>query len=310
MNQVEEQNGDSPVGLGFPLIYHIKTNLSRPPAPLDPATSFKGHPQPSINERLAQAKIFLADEDINRSLKFKEHLVEIEEYLKYVDEKKLDCDAKLHKDVKVMASVQRQWTDHMDASVDPRNIADNTGVPPYSTRLVDADTAMTLEGEREAVGLVTQMRPDHAPFTTDRSADQVKFLDELKKDAESAAEDINESENLLFVEANAYSWALDQPALIPYWMHSERGLPNTGITDSDSIPWYRSTPLPVAPQNYRRPVRRPPPDVLPDYLQARQDSINQIIRTGNRDPSSIAGLQDLLYPFEPTHLHELHTHAK
>ncbi|RAL68313.1 hypothetical protein DID88_007043 [Monilinia fructigena] len=49
--------------------------------PPNPATTFKGHEQPPVNERLEQIKTFLADEDANRCLDFKNKLKEIQEYL-------------------------------------------------------------------------------------------------------------------------------------------------------------------------------------------------------------------------------------
>jgi hypothetical protein len=282
----------------------------RTPSPLDPATSFKGHAQPPVNERLAQAKVFLADEDINRSLRFTEHLAEIEEYLKNVEEKKLDCDARLLKDVQVMASVQRHWTDNMDAPIKDRDENDNLNLPNFSTRLVDADTNRRLDEQREAEGHITQMRADHPPFTVNRSADHAEFLRELKKDAEGDQEDLHERENLLFLESAAYTWALDQPALIPYWMHWEKGLPNEGIKLTDPVPWYRDTSRYPTVHAYKESIIRPPVDNLPSYLQTLEKSINQKLEVKSDDLSRKLELANLLYALEPESLHDLHSNLK
>lgn len=275
---------------------------SRQPEVLDKATSWKGHPQPPVNKRLQQAKIFLADEDINRCLNFVETFSEIEEWLQYVEKEKLECDPQLFQDVKTMAIVQRDWLSRMDAPLEATSCSDRLDVPNISSRLVDADSAKRLAEARDFMGLVTEMREDHAPFTVDRSEDQAEFLQELKKDSETRSEEIDEHENLLYVEDAAYSWALDQPSLIPYWMHWEKGLPNKGLKPTD--PGYQ----------FRRPdisglriLNRPQPDVLPDFLKSKETAINNILAKRFWTQKDYDDIELLIYSLEPDELHREHS---
>lgn len=239
---------------------------------------------------------------------FIEKLEQIEEYVKHIEDEKLSCDPELFGDVKIMSVVQREWIGRMDAPPLDTSSCDTTALPTFSTRLADAETAAKLKRQREREGLITQMREDHAPFTVKRSADQTEFLDELKTDAETRPDDVVESENLLYVEGQAYTWALNQPSLIPYWMHWDKGLPNKGIKQTDPRPWYRRSPPPTVAFVAKRPMHRGINDILPDYLLDRENEINEKLRKGDKELSDadLTELQELMRILEPDELETSH----
>ncbi len=150
------------------------------------------------------------------------------------------------------------------------------------------------------MGLVTQMRDDHAPFTVEREKDQAAFLNAMKKDAAADPETIDKSRNLPWVESRAYSWALKDPALIPYWMHPIKGILKTGSRTIEP-PWYRN----LRDQSEVR-RSRPHRPWLPDYLKAREDEINRLLRMKKHSAAAWDKLEKLLDLHEPLELRELH----
>ena len=237
---------------------------------------------------------------------FKGRLTQIEEYIKVLEEKKIKCDKQLLRDVKTMAIVQREWMDHfMDAPPCDNNACNPDYVPHISTRLVSKATGQELQEEREAMGLGSQMREDHAPFTIER-CDQTEFLDRLHRDECENPDTVDERTNLLMVENRAYDWALREPSLIPVWLHPRLGLPNKAIKATDELPWYRQDS--AHPASSARLRRRPPPQTLPDYLQYAQRVINRLLRDyaeGKTIDVSDELLEDLLKPYELISLRKL-----
>jgi hypothetical protein len=73
------------------------------------AKLFRGRPQPDPDERLAQIKIFLADEDYHRTLKFTQRLAEIEEYIAFLEKNNYDVDRQLLKRIKEMIGAHKNW---------------------------------------------------------------------------------------------------------------------------------------------------------------------------------------------------------
>ena len=287
-------------------------NKAAPAASAAPAQNtfkFKGHPQPSVDERLQQSRNFLADEDVNRCLDFTSKLFEIDALLNHIENENLPRNRYLFGDVKAMVDVQKDWLKWMD-----KHPADHAGpnmpsIPKYSTRLINADTAIGLQRHREAYGLVAQMRDDHAPFTIERSSDQVEFLAKMVQDSRTDPEEVDQATNLLFVEHRAYHWALREPSLVPYWMHWSKGLPNKGTKSSDPEPWYReSCKLGPSARVPRTPSPRPHNilfrEVLPNYLQRREDQINRLLKPHQSNTVS-SRLTDLLNFHAPRSLQEL-----
>ncbi|PBP27637.1 hypothetical protein BUE80_DR001431 [Diplocarpon rosae] len=251
-------------------------------ASADPATmvppmdEFKGHPQPPTNERLTAAKNFLADEDPYRCLDFAARIDEIEEYVKHIEDGKVTCDLDLLHAVKVMAAVQRDWAKRSKDGPPDTTCSSNDEPArlPYSTRLISLETAANLKAQREASGLNTQMREDHPAFSALREEDHSQFLAAMKEDAAEDPDEADPTSNLLWAEGRAYSWALQDPILIPFWMHPTEGIPKKGVREGDPTPWYRaSVPNPLSIERHR-PAR----GWVPAYLLATEAEINRLLR--------------------------------
>jgi hypothetical protein len=242
-------------------------------------------------------------------LGFTSKLADIEEFLSHVEKENLPRNKYLFGDVKVMVDVQKDWMKWMDKPPDDYDGPDAPCISRHSTRLINADTAKEFQRQREAYGVITQMREDHAPFTIERSSDQVEFLNTMRRDACTDPEEVDLATNLLFVEHRAYDWALREPSLIPHWMHWSRGLPSKGIKPSDPSPWYRENlRMGCSAKVPRAPALRPHDvflrEVLPDYLQRREDEINRMLKS--RKPGAVSSsLADLLNFHAPRSLQEL-----
>lgn len=70
---------------------------------------YRGRPQPDPDERLAQIRIFLADEDYHRTLRFTQKLAEIEGYIAFLDKSNFEFDKQLLKRIKEMIGVHKNW---------------------------------------------------------------------------------------------------------------------------------------------------------------------------------------------------------
>jgi hypothetical protein len=270
---------------------------------------FRGHPQPPVDHRLKQARIFLADEDINRNLDFKRKLAEIDEYLNHITSEHLNCNAFLFQEVKTMVDVHKDWIPRMDRPPADPTCNNTHAIQNYSTRLINEKTSSKLQAERESWGLITQMRGDHAPFTVERSNDQFKFLTKMREDATTNPELVDPRSNLLYVENRAYNWALKEPSLIPFWMHWEKGLPNDGAIPSDDPPRNRQgnvlggSSVPFATATPIKPPASTPKEVLPDYLQEREDLINHLLKNPSESPRE---LESLIISHAPAKIQELY----
>jgi hypothetical protein len=73
------------------------------------ANMYRGWPQPDPDERLAQIRIFLADEDYHRTLKFTQRLAEIEKYIAFIEKNDFESDKQLLKRIKEMIGVHKEW---------------------------------------------------------------------------------------------------------------------------------------------------------------------------------------------------------
>ncbi|APA06973.1 predicted protein [Sclerotinia sclerotiorum 1980 UF-70] len=242
----------------------------------DPANTFKGHEQPSVNERLEQIKTFLADEDVNRCLDFKDKLSQIQEYLAHVEENQLPRDWKLFKDAKVMTEAQADWHERMENSdLGAPICVDSPQVQPFSTRLMSNEVTLAIRETREVNGIQTQAREDRPPFTIQRTKDHSIFLRAIKEDARKTLTDLTEEEqnrNLFKIENRAYGDAKNNPALIPLWTDPIRGLSETGKSQSSNDPWYgNGHVLGVTPQTVRR--AEPKHNELPPIINAYQEVV-------------------------------------
>ncbi|KAF7958583.1 hypothetical protein EAE96_002123 [Botrytis aclada] len=248
----------------------------------DPRTSFKGHEQPPANERLEQIKTFLADEDANRCLDFKDKLKQIQDYLGHIEKHQVPCDKSLFKDAKVMTDTQADWHDRMEKSDlgDPLCV-DTPQIQPYSTRLMSNEVTLTIRETKEINGTQAQIREDRPPFTAKRTKDHAVFLRAIKEDARKTLTNLTEEEenrNLFKIENHAYVDANKNPSLIPLWTDPIRGISDTGKTQSSADPWYGSGQvLGVTPEgeSEREPKHNPLPLVVAGYQQAVRHYLNE-----------------------------------
>jgi hypothetical protein len=290
--------------------YRQQNNTAAPAVPPPNPFTYKGHPQPSIDERLKQCRNFLADEDVNRCLDFTSNLAEIEEFLAHIEKERLPRNKYLFGDVKAMVDVQNEWMKWMDKPpADHHGPEDVSHQPNYSIRLIDAENAAKFELQRKAFGVDTQMREDHPPFTIERSGDQAEFLMKMRRDAAVDPEELDLATNLHYVEHRAYDWARREPSLIPYWVHWSKGLPQKGVKPGDAQPWYRENfRMGRAARVPRAPAPRPHNiflrEVLPDYLQRREDDINRLLKA-HQSKTVSSKLADLLNLHAPRNLKEL-----
>lgn len=243
-----------------------------------------------MNERLEQIKTFLADEDQNRCLDFKDKLTQIQDYLTHVEKHDIPRDWKLFKDAKAMTEVQADWHDRMNKTDlgDPLCVA-APQIQPYSTRLMSSEVTLAIREMRELNGTLTQVREDRPPFTVQRTEDHEIFLRAIKADAKKNLTDLTEEEenrNLFKIEGRAYREAKDTPALIPLWTDPIRGLPNTGKSQSSDDPWYgNGQVLGTTPktQEEPEPTHNDLPEVVEgyqtvmrDYLTLYRENINSL----------------------------------
>ncbi|KAF7913699.1 uncharacterized protein EAF01_000105 [Botrytis porri] len=291
----------------------------------DPKTSFRGHEQPPANERLEQIKTFLADEDANRCLDFKDKLNQIQEYLTHIEKHRVPCDKSLFKDAKVMTDVQADWHDRMEKSAlgDPLCV-DTPQIQPYSTRLMSNEVTLAIRETKEINGTQTQIREDRPPFTVKRTKDHAVFLRAIKEDAKKTLTDLTEEEenrNLFKIENHAYVDANKNPALIPLWTDPIRGISDTGKTQSSADPWYGSGQvLGVTPegQSELEPKHNPLPPVVKGYLEAVRYYLNEyrenVISIGRGDLRhakqwSVAALKGFLRLFPTPEAKKLERNA-
>jgi hypothetical protein len=138
-----------------------------------------------------------------------------------------------------MLEVHRDWEARTRNGPPDTSRCDAPAIQPFSTRLISAETATNLEAGWEAMGITTQMRHNHAPFTAQRDSNSAEFLRELHRES-STNLSLDPARNLLWEESRAYRGALTDPAMIPYRMHPTKGLVKTGIRVIDSLQWYQN----------------------------------------------------------------------
>lgn len=252
-----------------------KPSDEEPPPP--PEQQFKGYRQPPIEDRLVEARNFLADEDPNRCLGFREKLAEIDEYLAYIKDQKFSFDEKLYRDVKIMSDTHHDWDDRVQKGWVDTSCGTEPLIQLASNRLLTGSRVEELQRKREAMGVEEQMRDEYPPFSIERSGDYGGFIRALGVESNQDPEVLDDATNLLFVEGRAYDWAMREPAWIPYWMHPTKGLPTAPIIPEDEEPWYRK----ALSKNRGRTLGRPPKGTLPELLEKRQREINNLLAKGN-----------------------------
>ncbi|PVH83982.1 hypothetical protein DL98DRAFT_569341 [Cadophora sp. DSE1049] len=276
------------------------------PAPIPEPHSWKGHPQPPPDERLLAARYFLADEDPDRCLEFASRISEIEDYVAYLESEvktgSIQCDAEFLKDVKVKLAVHRDWERRREEGIPDIGCDKKPWQLPFSTRTSATQAPARPNPVRTSTGLPSQVREDHPPFSVHREDDHTAFIAALKKDASGDPDEVDTSTNLLWTESRAYTWALQQPSLIPSWMHPTQGIPKKGVSPTDPKAWYQqSTAVHSANSEQHRPNR----EWIPGYLLAREQRINGLLKT-DLNSQEMNELENLLHFIEPPELYHLH----
>lgn len=279
------------------------SETSEPACEGDPATTYRGDPQPPVNERLEAARIFLADEDGDRYLHFARRLDEIAEYVEHIEKHEVEHDPQLLKDVKLKIVVHQEWQASRDAPL-PSGCGCPTKMlrrPGVSKRLVSREALTKIENAKLAAGVEEQTRPDYPPFTTVRQRDDIQFRQAMAKSAKGNLPDVSQHRNICFVEGHAYADALEDPASIPHLLHPAQGLAYTGRKAGEDQP---------APLIRRRELtevekHRPPRPPLPDYLKAAENEIDRLLRKTPLSGEECKRLECLLRLYEPDFVRKL-----
>ncbi|KAH7379870.1 hypothetical protein BKA64DRAFT_765442 [Cadophora sp. MPI-SDFR-AT-0126] len=276
------------------------------PAPIPEPHSWKGHPQPPPDERLLAARYFLADEDPDRCFEFASRISEIEEYVAYLESEiktgSLQFDAELLKDVKVKITVHRDWQRRREEGIPDIGCDKKPWQLPLSTRTSATQAPARPNPVQASTRLPSQVREDHPPFSVHREDDHTAFIAALRKDASEDPDKVDTATNLLLTESRAYTWALQEPLLIPSWMHPTQSLPKKGVSPSDSTSWYQQ---PTAAYFASLEQHRPKGEWIPGYLLAREQRINGLLKT-DLNRQEMNELEELLHFIEPPELHRLH----
>jgi hypothetical protein len=216
-----------------------------------------------------------------------------------IESDQVSCNPELFRDVKVKLNVHRDWEAHRKTTPYDTGCCEALLIAPFSARLISAGATAALGQERESQALGTQMRADHAPFSVNLENDHAAFLAKMNEDARKNPDEVEDDTNLLWVESRAYMWAMRDPALIPYWMHPKTGIPTKGIRATDSS----RLQFPGSNTGKNRPPSR---GWLPAHVTATEIRMNELLSIPAPSPKQFACLHELLCPFEPMDLHNLH----
>ncbi len=156
-------------------------------------------PPATVNERLAQARNFLSDEDINLCREFTEYHQQIDDILRGLSEGKQVCDVGLYKQVQDMTRVHQTRMDKLKypiaKQVSPSLLAS------YSSRLPSNDPTAIAEAH------LAFRKDDHAPFTINRKPDHAEFVHAFRTNDETGRK-------LRNIEHQAYLGTLSRPKLV------------------------------------------------------------------------------------------------
>jgi hypothetical protein len=265
---------------------------------------YRQFPQPAVDERLKQCNNFLADEDPDRYLHFEDKIVEIEEYVDELERENLARDLNLFKDVQIKVRTHREWRARQKEgpAIAECCAPEAPALKSYSNRLVNTATATIINDKNLELEPAGRTRPDHAVFSSMVGANYVEFLKRMREDVAEDHMEGDTNRDLIWIEHRAYGWALDDPALIQRWMHPIRGIPNKALRPMDKNPWYQD-PTRTLPDVVRD---RPPRGWLPNYLHAREDRINDLLKKSTYTLEEWGELEELLRFHEPKELRTLH----
>ncbi|KAI9872827.1 MAG: hypothetical protein M1830_001147 [Pleopsidium flavum] len=168
-------------------------------AQLNPRKEKYVQPPATIDERLAQARNFLSDEDVNLCKEFTEFHQLVDDLLRALSEERQQCDVNLYNQVQDMMRVHQR---RMNKLKYPLAEQVKPGLlRPYSSRLPSNDpTAM-------AQARLAFRKEDHAPFTIDRKPDHARFVRPFRTIDDTGR-------NLRKIESDAYYQTLLEPGLV------------------------------------------------------------------------------------------------
>ena len=231
---------------------------------------------------------------------------EIEEYVAYLESETeqgdYQYDAELLKDVKVKLAVHRDWERRRADGTPDIGCDKKPWQLPFSTRTSAEQAPARPSLANVNTGLSSQVRDDHPPFSVYREDDQTAFIAALKKDASGDPDEIDTSRNLLWTESRAYTWALQEPNLVPSWMHPILGIPKKGVSLADPTTWHQQSTAVYSVNNEQGYPHR---ERVPGYLLARERRINSLLKPELNHPE-MDELEDLLHFLEPPQLYNLH----
>lgn len=249
-----------------------------------------------MDERLFEAKNWLADEDPDRCLQFDTKIMQIPDLVEHIQTQNLPHDDALLHDVKVMLRVHHSWDKRRKIKLPAADeVKDDDPLPYFPNRLISAEDALELEKDCNDIGFINQTREDHAPFTVQPANDHADFLKHLRESGgvdDLATLDLDT--NLIWIEAEAYRWASRDPAMIPKWMHTT-GIPIKGTKRSD--------PVPVPPIPQLKPsalaLNRPDRGLTSLYVLAMEKKINDLLVKDNKNPIENALLEEIQDLYAP-----------
>jgi hypothetical protein len=122
--------------------------------------------QATVNDRLKEARLFLADEDLNFHKDFEAKVQEIDDLLRRLSEKEIPCDVQLYEEVKLMMKVHHDRMDTQSGMLVPFNEPKNL---PFSRRLPTEDPI------QKAMAALAYRKDDHPPFTLKTNSDDTEF---------------------------------------------------------------------------------------------------------------------------------------
>ncbi|KAI9810190.1 MAG: hypothetical protein M1827_006636 [Pycnora praestabilis] len=163
-------------------------------------------PSVPIEERLEDAKAFFTMVDPESYSYLGYRWKEIDDYLRWLSDNKVECKVRLYDEVATMARVTKWRLDRQARASRP-----STGInmlPPYSQRLPSDHDWAKLEAEKD------EHKEDKPPFTVDRKPDQGHFLAVMRS---PCAEGIN----LRNVERLAYRKTLKNPHQCNAWLQNK-----------------------------------------------------------------------------------------
>jgi hypothetical protein len=143
--------------------------------PEERLSTYRGRPQPPVNERLQQIYNFLADEDYYRCLGFRQKLNDIKDYLNDLatgDQVFVHCDDDLLDKILDQVKIHERWIDEA------------TKITPFefNSSAIKHHNRFGLRGWKPSAGLINYELEDLATYQTDTPMPEAKLHVTLQED--------------------------------------------------------------------------------------------------------------------------------